>query len=147
MPNREPFTDGPAGWSHFAHEADIGIRGWGPTVEAAFEQTALALTAVVTEHAVASHTRVAIRCEAPALDLLLVEWLNALIYEMAVRHMIFARFKVRISGTELDGEAVGERVDVARHEPAVEPKGATYTALRVARDAKGVWRVQCVIDV
>ena len=36
-------------WEHFAHGADIGVRGVGSTVAEAFEQTALALTAVVTE--------------------------------------------------------------------------------------------------
>lgn len=30
-------------WEHFAHDADIGVRGIGPTREAAFEQGALAL--------------------------------------------------------------------------------------------------------
>ena len=147
MPSRDPPTDFPAGWSHFAHEADIGVRGWGPTTEAAFEQAALGLTAVVTEHAVASRDRVVVRCEAPALELLLVEWLNALIYEMAIRRMLFGRFKVRISGNVLNGEAIGEQVDVARHQPAVEPKGATYTALKVARDQRGTWQAECVIDV
>ena len=33
-------------WEHFAHGADIGVRGIGPTKEAAFEQIALALTGV-----------------------------------------------------------------------------------------------------
>ena len=35
-----------AGWEHFEHEADIGVRGTGPTREAAFEQAALALEPV-----------------------------------------------------------------------------------------------------
>ena len=33
------------GWEHFAHGSDIGVRGFGPSMEAAFEQAALALTA------------------------------------------------------------------------------------------------------
>ena len=36
-------------WEHFHHESDIGIRGFGSTREKAFEQAALALTAVITE--------------------------------------------------------------------------------------------------
>jgi protein archease len=136
-----------AGWSHFAHEADIGVRGWGPTAEVAFEQAALALTAVITEQPVALRERVTVRCQAPALDLLLVEWLNALVYEMAVRRMLFGRFRVRITDDTLEGEAFGETVDVARHRPAVEVKGATYTALRVAKERDGLWRAECVADV
>ena len=50
---------------------------------------------------------VEVTCEAPDIELLLVEWLNAIIYEMAVRNMLFGRFAVRIDGTRLDGDAVG----------------------------------------
>ncbi len=39
------------GWEHFPHGADIGVRGFGATREEAFEQAALALTAVVTDPA------------------------------------------------------------------------------------------------
>jgi tRNA nucleotidyltransferase (CCA-adding enzyme) len=35
---------------------------------------------------------------------------------------------------------------VARHHPAVEVKGATYTALRVAPEGGG-WVAQTVVDV
>ena len=143
MDHETPST----GWSHFPHDADIGVRGFGTTVESAFEQTALAMSAVVTEREIRPAERVAIHCEAPDLELLLTEWLNALVYEMAVRKMLFGRFRVRISRTSLDGEAFGEKVEVMRHQPAVEIKGATYTALEVGRDAAGTWHAQCVVDV
>jgi len=41
-------AQGRSGWEHFSHDADIGVRGFGPSIEAAFEQAALAQTAVVT---------------------------------------------------------------------------------------------------
>jgi SHS2 domain-containing protein len=134
-------------WEHFAHEADMGVRGFGDTEAEAFEQAALAMTAVVTDPSiVAARDAVGIRCEAPDDELLLVDWLNSLIYEMATRKMLFSRFSVRVDGSLLDATAWGERVDVARHHPAVEIKGATYTALRVAREATG-WVAQTVVDV
>ncbi len=133
---------------HFAHMADIGIRGIGPTREAAFEQAALALSGVVTDVAKIEAKQVqAIECEAPNDALLLVDWLNALIYRMAVDRMLFGRFAVTIAGTRLHARVWGEPVDRARHAPAVEPKGATYTAVKVERDANGAWVAQCVIDV
>jgi len=135
-------------WEHFPHGADIGVRGVGRTPAAAFEQGALALTAVITEpHEVEPRELVTIRCEARDLELLFVEWLNALVFEMATRSMVFARFAVSIAGTHLDGSAWGEPVDVARHRPAAEVKGATYTALRVAPSADGTWVAECVVDV
>lgn len=136
-----------ANWEHFTHDADIGVRGHGETKAQAFEQAALALTAVITDPStVAPSEAVAIRCEAPDDELLLADWLNQLIYEMATRNMLFGRFAVKIQGTRLEAMAWGERTDIVRHRPAVEVKGATYTGLRVALD-KGRWLAQTVVDV
>jgi SHS2 domain-containing protein len=128
--------------------ADIGVRGIGATRESAFEQAAIALTAVVTDPAcVEPREQVPIECEAPDDELLLAEWLNALVYEMSTRRMLFARFTVRIEDHRLRGSAWGEPASSARHQPAVEVKGATYTGLRVAREPSGAWVAQCVVDV
>jgi SHS2 domain-containing protein len=136
-----------AGWEHFPHDADVGVRGRGATAAEAFEQAAHALTAVITHAEVKPQTQVVVKCEAPDRELLFVEWLNAIIFEMAVRNMLFARFSVRIEGDRLEGTLWGEPVDVARHAPACEPKGATYTALRVAQDRDGTWSAACIVDV
>lgn len=135
-------------WEHFAHDADIGIRGVGPSKEAAFEQAALALTAVITDPQLV-HPReiVEIEREAPDDELLLVDWLNGLVYLMATRKMLFGRFEVHVDGTRLAARTWGEKIDIARHEPAVEIKGATLTSLRVGQDPDGAWVAQCVVDV
>jgi tRNA nucleotidyltransferase (CCA-adding enzyme) len=134
-------------WAHFAHDADIGVVGIGPTKAEAFRQAALALTAVVADpSSVKPIQPVPVFCQARTDELLLVEWLNALVYEMAVRTMLFGDFVVDIDGGELRATAYGEPVDVDRHEPAVEIKGATLTALQVTEGADG-WRAQCVVDV
>jgi tRNA nucleotidyltransferase (CCA-adding enzyme) len=140
-------TASTSSWAHFSHDADIGIVGTGPTQAEAFRQVALALTAVVTDPGKVEPLQpVPVFCQAESGDLLLVEWLNALIYEMAVRRMVFGDFAVEIDGGELRATAYGEPVDIARHEPAVEVKGATLTALQVAEGSDG-WRAQCVVDV
>ena len=132
----------------FAHGADIGVRGRGASKQAAFAQAARAMTAVLTDpDKVAADTRVSLAVEAPDDELLLFEWLNAVIFEMATRDMLFARFKVRISGHRLAADLWGEALDRARHEPAVEIKGATLTALKVGREADGIWVAQTVVDV
>lgn len=134
-------------WEHFEHGADVGVRGLGATKAEAFEQAALALTAAVAEPAdVRPLERIALTCEAPDDELLLAEWLNALVYEMSTRRMLFSRFAVSLTGTRLEAEAWGEPVDAVRHRPAVEVKGATYTMLRVAPD-NGGWLAQTVVDV
>ena len=135
-------------WEHFPHQADIGVRGIGASKAEAFEQVALALTAVVTDpQALSTGEKVEITCEAPDDELLLVDWLNALVYEMATRKLLFGRFEVRLTGHRLEARAWGEKIDVARHQPAVEVKGATLTCLRVGREPGGAWVAQCVVDV
>ena len=137
-----------ARWEHFPHEADVGVRGLGATLEEAFEQAALALTAVLTDlAAVNSRAMIRLSCEAPDIELLFADWLNALVYEMVTRNMLFSRFEVHLEGNRLSAKAWGEALDVARHRPAVEIKGATYTALKVAQQSGGGWLAQCVVDV
>jgi tRNA nucleotidyltransferase (CCA-adding enzyme) len=124
------------------------VRGVGASREEAFAQAALALTAVLTDpRSVTPQEAVEIICEAPDDELLLADWLNALIYEMATRDMLFGRFEVYINQQHLHATAWGEGVDVARHQPAVEVKGATYTSLAVRQDQTGAWLAQCVVDV
>ncbi len=135
------------GWELFPHDADLGLIGFGRTPEEAFEQAALALMAAITDAPVATTTEVEVQCQAPDLELLFVEWLNAVIYEMAVRQFLFGAFSVRIANGHLYGKLWGEAVDVARHAPACEPKGATYTALKVQQLPEGLWSAGCIVDV
>lgn len=140
--------DAEARWEHFRHGADIGVRGFGATPALAFEQAALAMTAAATDPGlVRSETAVEIEASAPQLDFLLFDWLNALVFEMAARRMLFGHFEVAIDGSELRAKAFGEAISRERHAPAVEVKGATFTALQVAQDRPGLWRAQCVVDV
>lgn len=135
-------------WEHFPHEADMGVRGVGRTLAEAFEQAALALTAVVTDpKSVRPEVPVEITCQAEEPEALLFDWLNAVVYEMDTRHLLFARFEVRIEDGSLRATAWGEPVRVEAHQPAVEVKAATYTALRVGQNEAGAWTAQCVVDV
>jgi tRNA nucleotidyltransferase (CCA-adding enzyme) len=135
-------------WEHFPHQADIGVRGIGASKEEAFVQAAVALTAVILDpQELKGQEMVEVTCEAPDDELLLVDWLNALVYQMATRRLLFGRFEVQIDGRRLHAKAWGEPIEVARHQPAVEVKGATLTSLRVGQEAGGTWVAQCVVDV
>ena len=136
------------GWDHFSHGADIGIRGFGPKMERAFEQAAVALTAVITDPTnVEAEKQVKLTCSGADDELLFVDWLNRLLYEMDTRKMLFSRFEVHITAGGLEGSAWGEKTDVSKHRPAVEVKGATYTELSVREEENGNWTAQCVVDV
>lgn len=106
---------------HFSHDADIGVRGTGLTRESAFEQAAIALAAIIVDVAIIrQELKLHIECDAPRDDLLLVDWLNALIYHMAVDHLLLGRFYVAIEGHRLSAEAWGEKIARARHVLAIE---------------------------
>lgn len=145
-------------WELFSHESDMGIRGFGKTAAEAFEQAGMALTAMVTDlSAVSTEQQITIRCQAPELELLFMDWINGIIYEMATRKMLFKHFEVALQGDELQNdlkndlqlEAVlwGEKIDIEKHQPNVEPKAATFTELKVQTLSKDLWVAQCVVDV
>jgi len=143
-------------YEHFPHEADIGIRGIGKTIEESFCEAAKALFNVeVKIKKVHAEKKVKIRADASNLSELLVEWLNALLAKASIHEMVFSKFKVKIEEKKgkqkLMGEAFGERLDVEKHSAKEEVKGATYSQLKVEKATKGKhkgkWIAQCIVDV
>jgi SHS2 domain-containing protein len=148
---REPSARAPAlvgQWEHFPHRADMGVRGHGTTLDEAFASAAEGLTAVVVEPSdVEPIEKVDFTCSASDPELLFYDFMNTIVYEMAVGVRLFSRFRVRVDGNHLQAEAWGEKVDVKRHQPAVEIKGATFTQLAVGRSDDGRWLAQCILDI
>jgi SHS2 domain-containing protein len=137
----------------FEHGADVGIRGRGATPEEAFAGAAAALSWLWASDpsSILPEVEAGVTCEAADLERLLVAFLDELIYLFALRRFLFAHLDVRIEAPpgaplRLAAKGAGESYDRARHESTVEPKGATLTALRVARESDG-WVAQCVVDV
>jgi SHS2 domain-containing protein len=82
-------------WEHFAHGADVGIRGVGSTMAEAFAQAALALTAAVCDVTSVRPVKVSeIVCRAPSPELLLVD----LAQRRRLRHRDRAHDLQRIRG-------------------------------------------------
>jgi SHS2 domain-containing protein len=136
----------------FEHGADVGVRGRGSTPEEAFTGAAQALFSLLCEDVskVRPEIQERVDCTAATLDELLVAYLNELISLADIRGLVFGRFEVAIGpapeGFRLQARAWGEPFDRERHEFTVQPKGATFTALEVARKDGG-WIAQCVVDV
>lgn len=134
-------------WEHYSHTADMGIRGFGITMEEAFAAAALAMVAISVEpKKIKQKQKVKVVCEQQENELLLIAWLSSLLYEMATRKMLFSKFEVSIKGEQLTGKAWGEKLDLKRHRPVVEIKGTTYSDLKVMQE-KGRWIAQCIVDI
>lgn len=90
----------------------MGVRGFGASTAEAFANAALALTSVVTDPALVQPLRrIEIACEAPDLEVLLVDWLNQLVSRMASDGLLFGRFEVEIEHGRLTAAAFGEPID------------------------------------
>lgn len=135
-------------WEHFAHAADMGVRGIGKSKNEAFEEAAKALVALATDiDRVSPKEKVDVSLSAPDDEQLLVEWLDALVFEMATRRFLFSRFEARIEGGNLEGAFWGEPFDESRHATGVEVKGPTFTELHVGVRDDGLWVAQLIVDV
>jgi len=125
----------------------MGIRGFGKSIEEAFENAALAMIAVNADlDKIKCEEKVTISCSGEDLELLFIAWLNNLLYEMVTRKMFFSKFKVEIKGSRLEGNAWGEKLDIEKHEPRSEIKGISYSDLKVTCE-NGKWTAQCIVDL
>lgn len=131
----------------FDHVADIGIRGYGKSVEEAFENGAKAMFSVMVDiDEVKPVDEERVSCEASDMETLFVEWLNTLLSVAHLGGRLFCNFKVKITANKLTGSAWGEKMDVKRHHFMTEVKAATYSMLKVEKEDSG-YIAQCVVDV
>jgi len=143
-----PATAEAVPWETFPHGADVGVRGFGRDPAEAFANAAMAMTSVIVEpERVRPLHAVHIRCAADDIEILFLDWMNAVVSRMAIEGMLFGRYDLTVKHGVLEGVAHGEPVDPPRHAPAVEVKGATLTELKVVRGQDGRWTAQCVVDV
>ncbi|MBI3292662.1 MAG: archease, partial [Elusimicrobia bacterium] len=87
---------------------------------------------------VALKQRAEVSLEAPDRELLLVAWLNELLYLLAVQKLIGARFHIpALTDNALKGSLEGEPFDRQRHRPNLEIKAATYHELSIRQTPHG----------
>jgi len=139
-----------AGFELTEHTADVGLRVWGPSEPALFEQAALALASLLCDPAaVEPRESYSVIAEAPggSPDALLVAWLNELLYRMETDDIVLGRFTIAgLTHRYVAARAAGEPRDRRRHEPRLDVKAATYHGLSLRRGDQG-WEATVVLDV
>jgi SHS2 domain-containing protein len=133
------------------HTADVAVSVRAASLGALFADAALALTATLVETAdVRPAIGRALSLEAASPDLLLVDWLNELVYWFDVDRLLVARADACVmragDGWRLDATVLGEPLDDARHPVRTPVKGVTYHALSIA-DVDGALETTVVFDV
>lgn len=132
----------------FEHTADLGLRVRAPDLNALFADAARGLFAMIVPElaSVCPNLSLEFTLESTALDLLLFDWLNELLYTYETQHLLLVEFDVRIDGDRLTATAHGEALDRSRHELDHEVKAITYHKLRVERQSDG-WLAEVIVDI
>lgn len=133
---------GEAGFELLEHPADVGIRSWGPSFEAAFEQAAWGLVRLLDVHRQGSGRRTEVRVSSEDRPGLLVDFLDELIFLHDTEGTAVSSIRVlRVNETTLEAEI--ETVPLDRAPEGTDVKAATYHGLRVDRLPDG--RVEAVV--
>jgi len=133
------------------HTGDVAVHVEAPSLEALFVDAARALSAVLVEgEDPRPRTQLPVTLEAGTPELLLVDWLNDLLFRFDVDGFVPLESDVRLVDTDqgwrLDATLRGEPFDPARHRVRVLVKSVTYHALEIVTSANGV-ETQIVFDI
>lgn len=132
--------------------ADVAFTAWGKTLEETFVAAADAVVHAMIEdlETLRSQEERTLRLEDDALDLLLFNMLQELIYYKDAEQLLLRVAQVHITETEghyvLHTEARGERLDPARHHLGVDVKAVTLHRFSLEQIEQG-WKAFVILDV
>lgn len=130
------------------HTADIGMVAYGADIKQVFANAALGLFNLMADlDDVKEEVQHQVELSAEDAEVLLVEWLNELIYIHDVEHLIFKRFEIdKLTSTEIKARCFGEKIKLGQHRLKREIKAATYHMLRINKKDGG-YEVQVIFDI
>ena len=135
------------------HTADKGLAVEASSLPDLFETAARGLFRLMIDpDAYPPTEQIDIEITAPDLEMLMVRWLNELVYQFEVHHRLFSRY----SGVEVSEQEGRWRLRAQAHYRPIDPqqlewdgapvKSVTYHGLRLERDSE-VWRLRYFVDV
>lgn len=136
------------GFTYFDVAADVGLHGWGMTLEAAFRQIGLGLFALMVEpRSIEERESREVRAQGDTPEALLVNWLNDCLYVHDVEGFVARRIDFPVfENARLHSVLWGEEVDPGRHRLGTVVKAATYHQLAI-RQADGGWEIEVILDI
>lgn len=132
--------------------ADVAFIAEGKTIEAIFEDSAIALTSSmikdIKEIKESKTQKIEIKSKNP--EQLLHDFLQELIFLKDAKLLLFSSFKIEISNKENEFElkctAKGEKIDMKKHELLVDVKAVSFHRFEV-KEEKGIWKCFVILDV
>jgi len=130
------------------HTADIGIIAYGADIKQVFVNAALGLFNLMADpDDFKEDIERELKLSAEDVEILLVEWLNELIYIFDVEHIFFKRFEVaELTSTQIKARCFGEKIKPSQHKLKREIKAATYHMLKIDKEDGG-YKVQVIFDI
>jgi len=130
------------------HTADAAFKLWGPTLADLFIQGALALTGLMTDRRrLRARQSREVTIEAGDPEMLLVEWLNHLLYLYDTENFLARTIEVQeITPNRVRAKLWGEPLDPQRHVLKTGVKAATYHQLALNPTPAG-WEGRIIFDL
>jgi SHS2 domain-containing protein len=116
------------------HTADIRIRVKASNIEDLFSDAARALMTVMYGSISPGTIRRHIEMDAPDTVSLLQGFLSELLFISEVEELVVSGAEVRIAGTHLSADLIGEPFSRDTHTGGREVKGISYSDLTIARE-------------
>lgn len=128
------------------HTADIGLIAYGDSLPRAFANAAFGMFSIIAElENVAESESREVRVTADDIEMLLVDWLNELLYLFDVHRVLLRRFDIlEFSDKAMSAICRGEKYDPGKHRIKLGVKAATYHMLEVDREKN---QVRVIFDV
>ncbi|MBW1979762.1 MAG: archease [Deltaproteobacteria bacterium] len=131
----------------FDHTADVGIRVRAATLGGIFELAARAMTEIITEvQLISPRVQRTFNLIEEDLEILLVNWLQQLLYVFDTEGLIFGKFQAEVEEAALRATAWGEQFSADVHVVKTEIKAVTYHQLEVVQVKDG-WQAQVIFDL
>ena len=136
------------GFTFFEHTADIGIRASAATIQELLVQMARGLRELLAEDSpVRPQEQRTLRLAAEDADLLLLKWLQELLFWFSTDRFLPAEFVFQqATPTSVVALVHGSRFDPSRDTQGREVKAITRHQLDV-RQAEGRWHGQVIVDI
>lgn len=142
-----------AGFEYLDHTADVWVHAWGESLEAVYEQTALALMdTMIASKNIAPSSEKTIYIRERSKGALLISFLSEFLYLFDMEEWIFSQIRVESirklneEDYELKAFTYGESFDLTKHEPDTEVKAITYSYLEIVKTETG-FSIKIVFDI
>ena len=142
------MSDIPDDFRLLDHTADVGLEAHGADLAELFTNAARGMFSIVASlESVQPSRQFPLKLTADNLEDLLVDWLSELLYLFSTQQVLFSQFIItEIDESHLQATAVGEPIDLSRHELFTEIKAVTYHGLKVA-ESNQMWTARVFFDI